>query len=50
VGLPWWYISIIPATWETEVGGSWPEASPCKSEGPYLKNKLKSKRAGDMDQ
>jgi hypothetical protein len=26
----WWYTSVIPATWEVEVGGSWSKASPGK--------------------
>jgi hypothetical protein len=37
---------VIPATWETEVGGSWYQASLGKRVRPYLKNKLKAKRTG----
>jgi hypothetical protein len=36
--------SVIPATWEAEVGGLQSEASPGKSMRPYLKNKPESKR------
>jgi hypothetical protein len=25
-GQAWWYVSVIPAMWETEVGRSWSEA------------------------
>jgi hypothetical protein len=28
--LVWWYISVIPATWEVETGGSLFKASPGK--------------------
>jgi hypothetical protein len=27
----WWYKSVIPATWEAEIGRLWFEASPGKS-------------------
>jgi hypothetical protein len=40
----WWLMSMIPATWEAEVGGLQSEASPGKSMRPYLKNKPESKR------
>jgi hypothetical protein len=40
----------IPATWKVKVGGSLFEASLGKNGRPYLKNKLKAKRTGDMVQ
>jgi hypothetical protein len=47
----WWYIPVIPATQEAEVGRSPFEAILGKvSMRPYLKNKLKQKRAGGMAQ
>jgi hypothetical protein len=41
---------VIPAIWEVEVGGSWLMASPGKRRRPYMKNKPKAKRAGDVFQ
>jgi hypothetical protein len=28
----WWYMPVIPATWEVEIGGLWLETSPGKTE------------------
>jgi hypothetical protein len=39
---------IIPAMWKTWVG-LWTKFQ-AKSERPYLKKKMKGKRAGDVDQ
>jgi hypothetical protein len=38
----WWSTSVIPATWEVEVGESQSEAIPGKWMRPYLKNNLKA--------
>jgi hypothetical protein len=39
-GQAWWYTSVIPATWEIEMGRSQFEKSPNKKLAtPYLKNK-----------
>jgi uncharacterized protein (DUF736 family) len=38
-----WLMPVIPTTLKAEVGGSWSEVSPSKSERPYLKIKLKAK-------
>jgi hypothetical protein len=43
----WWLMSMIPATWEAEVGGLWFKGSPGKGTRPYLKNKLVQKRGGE---
>jgi hypothetical protein len=45
-GWAWWSTSVIPATWEAEVGESWFEVSQGKSSRPFLKNKLKQKDWG----
>jgi hypothetical protein len=46
----WWYIPVIPASQEVEVGESWSEAEPSKNMRPYLKNKLKAKMSGVLAQ
>jgi biotin synthase-related radical SAM superfamily protein len=40
--------SVIPATQEALVRGSWSEASLNKNSRPYLKSKLKAKRNGGL--
>jgi hypothetical protein len=43
----WWFMSVIPATWEAEVRGSQSEAASLdKSIRCYLENKQKVKRTG----
>jgi hypothetical protein len=39
------FMPAISATQEAEVGGSWIKASSGKSKRPYLKKKLKAKKA-----
>jgi hypothetical protein len=39
-----WSILVIPATWDVEAEGSWPEGSLSKNIRPSLKNKLKHKK------
>jgi hypothetical protein len=43
----WWYPTVIPATWEAEIGGLWFKVSLSKKKKkkkrkvrPYLKNTL----------
>jgi hypothetical protein len=49
-GWTWQFMPIIPATQETEVERSWFKASLGVGLRPYLKNKLKVKRPGNMAQ
>jgi hypothetical protein len=42
----WWFMSLIPATWEAWVGGSWSKASPSKNMKIYLKKITEAERAG----
>jgi hypothetical protein len=42
----WWFIPVIPAIWEAEVGELWSKASPSKTMRFYLKNELKAKGLG----
>jgi hypothetical protein len=37
------YLSMVPATWEAELGGPYCEAGPWKSTRPNMKYKLKAK-------
>jgi hypothetical protein len=39
-------MSIIPATQEAEIGGTWSETGPDKSKRPFQRNKLKAKGLG----
>jgi hypothetical protein len=41
-----WLISVIPATWETEVGGLWSKTGAKWGGRPYLKSQLKAKGLG----
>jgi hypothetical protein len=38
VGLVWWFMLVIPVTWEVEVGGSYLRPGPGKNMRTYLKN------------
>jgi hypothetical protein len=38
----WWYMPVIPATQEAEVGRAWLEVGLGKIVRPYMKNKLKA--------
>jgi hypothetical protein len=49
-GQAWWYTSLIPVTWEAEVGEFLPETSLDKSIRPHLKNKLKKPKDWGMAQ
>jgi hypothetical protein len=44
----WWSKSLIPATWEVEIEGSWVKAGQGKIGRLYLKNKLKAKGLGEV--
>jgi hypothetical protein len=46
MGWSWWYMSVIPATWESMIGGSPSKASLDKSTRPDLKNNPKAKGLG----
>jgi hypothetical protein len=42
-GQVWWYMPVIPASLEVEIGGSWSEASLGKIARPYSKKQTKAK-------
>jgi hypothetical protein len=42
----WWYMSIIPAMWEAQIGGSWSSPPQAKKHKTLSKRLPKQKRAG----
>jgi hypothetical protein len=46
-GQKWWFLRLIPPTWEAKIGGLWSKHAGAKLD-ETLSEKMKSARTGDV--